>query len=175
LTFTAPDFFFYRASQPFQMQSPSTAHSPLQTADSDPRSQNRTRFELELEFVQSLANPFYLHSLAQQGIFEQPHFIRYLEYLKYWGEKEYARFLQCVIILIQSYGLNLRMLIGIRPKTSYPHALHHLELLQYPQFRAEMKKDDWRDFLNQKQFDHWRTWSVHLILVLYRVISSIWV
>lgn len=41
---------------------------------------------------------------------------------------------------------------------SYPHALHHLDLLQIPQFRAEIGKDEWREYLNQKQFDHWRTW-----------------
>jgi mediator of RNA polymerase II transcription subunit 31 len=75
------------------MQS-SPAHSPPAATDVDPRSQNRARFELELEFVQSLANPFYLHSLAQQGILDQPSFVRYLEYLRYWKEKEYARFLQ---------------------------------------------------------------------------------
>lgn len=44
---------------------------------------------------------------------------------------------------------------------SYPQALHHLELLQQPQFRADMKKDEkFRDLLQQKQFDHWRTWYV---------------
>jgi hypothetical protein len=42
----------------------------------------------------------------------------------------------------------------------YPHALHHLELLQHVQFRSEIAKDDCREFLNQKQFDHWRTWFV---------------
>lgn len=41
---------------------------------------------------------------------------------------------------------------------SYPHALHHLELLQNAQFRSEIGKDEWREYLNQKQFDHWRTW-----------------
>lgn len=73
---------------------------------------NRSRFELELEFVQSLANPYYLHSLAQQNILEQPSFINYLRfvsvrpvrvscliwdprYLQYWKDKEYARFIQC--------------------------------------------------------------------------------
>jgi hypothetical protein len=54
---------------------------------------NRKRFELELEFVQALANPFYLHSLAQQGILYQPAFINYLKYLLYWKEKDYARFI----------------------------------------------------------------------------------
>ena len=42
---------------------------------------------------------------------------------------------------------------------SYPHALHHLDLLQHAQFRSEMKKDEFfREHLHQKQFDHWRTW-----------------
>ncbi|TBU31731.1 SOH1-domain-containing protein [Dichomitus squalens] len=100
----------------------------------DTRSANRARFELELEFVQSLANPFYLHSLAQQGILSQPAFINFLKYLLYWKEKDYARFIL------------------------YPHALHHLELLQHPEFRTEIGKDEWREYLNQKQFDHWRTW-----------------
>lgn len=61
---------------------------------SDPRIINRTRFELELEFVQSLANPFYLQTLGQQRILDDPAFINYLAYLKYWSEKEYARFIQ---------------------------------------------------------------------------------
>ena len=43
---------------------------------------------------------------------------------------------------------------------SYPHALHHLELLQHAEFRSDIMKDEWRECLNQKQFDHWRTWSV---------------
>ncbi|KAI0745396.1 SOH1 family protein [Earliella scabrosa] len=100
----------------------------------DARSANRARFELELEFVQSLANPFYLHSLAQQGILSQPAFVNFLKYLLYWKEKDYARFIL------------------------YPHALHHLELLQHAEFRTEIGKDEWREYLNQKQFDHWRTW-----------------
>ena len=62
----------------------------------DPKAANKARFELELEFVQSLANPFYLHSLAQQGILNQPAFINFLQYLQYWKEKEYARFIQYV-------------------------------------------------------------------------------
>ena len=63
-------------------------------APPDVRAANRARFELELEFVQSLANPFYLHLLAQQGILNQPAFINFLKYLLYWKEKEYAKFLQ---------------------------------------------------------------------------------
>ncbi|KIJ19127.1 hypothetical protein PAXINDRAFT_109664 [Paxillus involutus ATCC 200175] len=112
--------------------SSATIESPSPVLDA--RAANRERFELELEFVQSLANPYYLHSLAQQNILDQPAFVNYLEYLQYWRQKDYARFIH------------------------YPHALHHLELLQHARFRSEMKKDEWREFLNQKQFDHWRTW-----------------
>ncbi|KAF9231399.1 SOH1-domain-containing protein [Melanogaster broomeanus] len=112
--------------------STATIESPSPVLDA--RAANRERFELELEFVQSLANPYYLHSLAQQNILDQPAFVNYLEYLQYWRQKDYARFIH------------------------YPHALHHLELLQHARFRSEIKKDDWREYLNQKQFDHWRTW-----------------
>jgi hypothetical protein len=63
------------------------------TIPDEPKTSNRARFELELEFVQALANPFYLHSLAQQGILSQPAFINFLEYLLYWKEKDYARFI----------------------------------------------------------------------------------
>ncbi|KAH7092714.1 SOH1-domain-containing protein [Auriculariales sp. MPI-PUGE-AT-0066] len=101
-----------------------------------PRALNRERFELELEFVQSLANPYYLQQLAQHGILQQPEFVNYLDYLQYWKQRDYARFIQ------------------------YPHALHHLDLLQKKAFREQIAKDEWRDFLNQKQFDHWRTWRV---------------
>ena len=64
----------------------------------DPRAANRARFELELEFVQSLANPFYLHSLAQQNILNQPAFVNFLKYLLYWKEKDYARFILSVTL-----------------------------------------------------------------------------
>ena len=64
--------------------------------NTDLKTANRARFELELEFVQSLANPFYLHSLAQQGILNQPSFVNFLKYLLYWKEKDYARFILCV-------------------------------------------------------------------------------
>ncbi|KAH8827958.1 SOH1-domain-containing protein [Flagelloscypha sp. PMI_526] len=101
----------------------------------DAREANRARFELELEFVQALANPFYLQSLAAQNILDEPAFINYIKYLQYFKEKDYVRFIH------------------------YPHALHYLELLQHEEFRAMLKKDEaFREFLHQKQFDHWRTW-----------------
>jgi len=100
----------------------------------DVRLVNRRRFELELEFVQALGNPHYLHTLAQQNILDQPAFIEYLKYLTYWKQREYARFLH------------------------YPHALHHLELLQHEAFRQGLKQDRWRDFIVSQQRNYWKTW-----------------
>ncbi|KAI7344411.1 hypothetical protein KC354_g15183 [Hortaea werneckii] len=53
-----------------------------------------SRFELELEFVQALSNPLYVHYLATQKLFEDDDFIRYLDYLQYFREPKYMRFLQ---------------------------------------------------------------------------------
>ena len=48
-------------------------------------------FQVEMEFVQSLANPNYLHFLAQRGFMKDPCFVNYLNYLTYWkvGETLY--------------------------------------------------------------------------------------
>ncbi|XP_013377595.1 PREDICTED: mediator of RNA polymerase II transcription subunit 31 isoform X2 [Chinchilla lanigera] len=55
---------------------------------------NRLRFQLELEFVQCLANPNYLNFLAQRGYFKDKAFVNYLKYLLYWKEPEYAKYLK---------------------------------------------------------------------------------
>ncbi|KAF7396420.1 hypothetical protein HZH66_007282 [Vespula vulgaris] len=56
--------------------------------------QQRLRFQVELEFVQCLANPNYLNFLAQRGYFKDTTFINYLKYLLYWKEPEYAKYLR---------------------------------------------------------------------------------
>jgi mediator of RNA polymerase II transcription subunit 31 len=92
------DFLFgrvLRSKQGFELMDDDEEPSGAPEAtSSDPKAANRARFELELEFVQSLANPFYLHSLAQQNILDQPAFVNFLRYLLYWKEKDYARFIQ---------------------------------------------------------------------------------
>lgn len=60
------------------------------------RQANRELFHTELEFVQGLANPFYLYYLARYGYMEDPAFLNYLNYLAYWKKPEYARFILCV-------------------------------------------------------------------------------
>ncbi|KAI6797594.1 hypothetical protein KC363_g5648 [Hortaea werneckii] len=73
-----------------------------------------SRFELELEFVQALSNPLYVHYLATQKVFEDEAFVRYLAYLQYFRLPQYLRFLQYP-------GPTLRM----------------LDLLQQDQFRRD--------------------------------------
>lgn len=73
-----------------------------------------TRFELELEvpfhlellhkyiyhclpptpqFVQSLANPYYLNHLASQKLLQDHSFLAYLKYLQYFTRPEYTKYL----------------------------------------------------------------------------------
>jgi len=61
------------------------------------------RFQLELEFVQCLANPTYIHYLAQNRYFEDEAFIGYLKYLKYWQRPEYIKY----IMWVRSSSLDL--------------------------------------------------------------------
>ncbi|EFP12464.1 CRE-MDT-31 protein [Caenorhabditis remanei] len=74
----------------------------------------KTRFEVECEFVQALGNPNYLNFLAQRGYFKEEYFVNYLKYLLYWKKPEYARCLK------------------------FPQCLHMLEALQSQQFRDAM-------------------------------------
>lgn len=100
------------------------------------------RFELELEFVQSLASPAYLHFLAtsktEEGdrlLFQDPEFQQFLKYLlKTWSQPEYSRFL------------------------SYPHALYFLELIiSKPAVMKEWTLPEFRNFCHQQQFLAWQT------------------
>lgn len=99
-----------------------------------------TRFELELEvsnslfvisdllchnltvfpqFVQSLANPYYLNYLASQKLLQDSNFVEYLKYLQYFTRPEHARYL------------------------SYPGpTLKALELLQQEKFRQDILSPD---------------------------------
>uniref|UniRef100_A0A3B3I7F8 Mediator of RNA polymerase II transcription subunit 31 n=1 Tax=Oryzias latipes TaxID=8090 RepID=A0A3B3I7F8_ORYLA len=97
--------------------------------------QARHRFQAELEFVQCLANPYYLNFLAQRGFLKERPFINYLKYLLYWKEPEYSKFLK------------------------YPHCLHMLELLQYEHFRKEQVNAQCAKFIDEQQLLHWQHYS----------------
>lgn len=87
------------------------------TGGPETEEQTRLRFQVELEFVQCLANPNYLNCkllfkkytliniveinstvlfsvLAQRGYFKDQAFVNYLKYLLYWKEPDYAKFIK---------------------------------------------------------------------------------
>lgn len=84
-----------------------------------------TRFEVELEFVQSLANIQYVtYLLTQQLLWKDPKFKNYLKYLEYWCEPPYA---QCIV---------------------YPNALFVLKLLNGFMEHAAVNEDGLLDGLD---------------------------
>ncbi|KAF6806119.1 mediator of rna polymerase ii transcription subunit 31 [Colletotrichum sojae] len=92
---------------------------PAPPADNEPVYGGFTRFEIELEFVQALANPLYLNHLATQKLLTRPEFVAYLAYLQYWTRPPYLKYLM------------------------YPGpTLKHLELLQQEQFRQDIISPD---------------------------------
>ncbi|XP_061956923.1 mediator of RNA polymerase II transcription subunit 31-like, partial [Populus nigra] len=94
----------------------------------------RQRFLLELEFVQCLANPTYIHYLAQNRYFEDEAFIGYLKYLQYWQRPEYVKFIM------------------------YPHCLYFLELLQNANFRNAMAHPGNKELAHRQQFFFWKNY-----------------
>ncbi|KAK1969826.1 SOH1-domain-containing protein [Colletotrichum eremochloae] len=92
---------------------------PPPPSENEPVYGGFTRFEIELEFVQSLANPLYLNHLATQKLLTRPDFVAYLAYLQYWSRPPYLKYLM------------------------YPGpTLKHLELLQQEQFRMDIISPD---------------------------------
>ncbi|KAK1274285.1 Mediator of RNA polymerase II transcription subunit 31 [Acorus gramineus] len=94
----------------------------------------RQRFLLELEFIQCLANPTYIHYLAQNRYFEDEAFIGYLKYLQYWQKPEYIKFIM------------------------YPHCLFFLELLQNANFRNAMAHPGSKELAHRQQFYFWKNY-----------------
>ena len=99
------------------------------------------RFELELEFVQALASPAYLHFLATQRsedthgpLLQDPALQEFFRYLRAtWSQPEYVRFLQ------------------------YPHCLYFLDLLiEKPAVAKEWTQTAFRNFCHQQQFLAWQ-------------------
>ncbi|KAF8044376.1 hypothetical protein BT93_A2386 [Corymbia citriodora subsp. variegata] len=99
-----------------------------------PEYDGRRRFLLELEFVQCLANPTYIHYLAQNRYFEDEAFIGYLKYLQYWQRPEYMKFIM------------------------YPHCLFFLELLQNANFRNAMAHPGNKELAHRQQFFFWKNY-----------------
>eukprot|EP00455_Lapot_gusevi_P007962 TRINITY_DN13421_c0_g1_i1.p1 TRINITY_DN13421_c0_g1~~TRINITY_DN13421_c0_g1_i1.p1 ORF type:complete len:165 (-),score=10.26 TRINITY_DN13421_c0_g1_i1:60-509(-) len=96
------------------------------------KSEPTNRFLIELEFVELLANPHYLHHLAQKRYFEDKNFLNYIDYLQYWRSPEYVLHL------------------------SHVQCLHFLELLQRPEFREKLLDINYINMIHNNQFWHWR-------------------
>lgn len=97
------------------------------------------RFELELEFLQCLSSPAYLHHLATTGSLNDPQFLDFLRYLQYWKKPEYVRYI------------------------IYPNSLYFLDLLiSNERFRTELVNVPFRNFIHEQQFYSWQHRSSHL-------------
>lgn len=121
---------------------PSPSHHDIET------DKQRTRFQVELEFVQCLGNPNYLHFLAQRGYFKDPTFVNYLKYLKYWSTHPYVKFLK------------------------YPVCLHFLELLQHESFRKEIVNGQCAKFLDDQTILHWQHYNRKRIKLLDTAVAA---
>ncbi|KAG5418819.1 SOH1 [Candida metapsilosis] len=91
-----------------------------------------SRWEVELEFVQSLSNIPYLSYLAQNNYLQDRCFINYLKYLQYWNEPEYSQYLV------------------------YPNCLHILSLLQSEQFRRDIVNPEIMNVLMNDMVKRWQ-------------------
>lgn len=91
-----------------------------------------TRWEVELEFVQSLANIQYVNFLAQNDYLSDSSFIAYLKYLNYWKLPKYAKYLV------------------------YPNCLHILTLLQNEEFRKNIINPELMNTLMNDMVKKWQ-------------------
>lgn len=92
-----------------------------------------TRWEVELEFVQSLANIQYVNWLAQNDYLSDPAFINYLKYLNYWKDAKYAKYVV------------------------YPNCLHILTLLQSEEFRKSIVNPQLINSLMNDMVKRWQS------------------
>ena len=82
------------------------------------------RFMQDLEFVQCLANPFYLKYLSINGYFDDERFVNYLNYLLYFKKAEYMKYI------------------------TFERCIIFLELLQFKEFRQKIKENGYEINLN---------------------------
>jgi len=98
---------------------------------------NDKRFIKELEFVQSLANPYYLCFLAQHGYFKNPSFKRYISYLSYFEKPEYLKYIK------------------------YPQCLQFRRLLENPIFCNYISQDQNMDHVYRIQDKFWYSYNLN--------------
>ena len=89
------------------------------------------RFVAELEFVQCLSDPDYVHWLARDRYFEDDSFCSFLHYLDYWKRPEYVKYIQ------------------------YPYCLSMLDLLKDPAVQKELIKPTYAAFIRNQLLLQW--------------------
>ena len=89
------------------------------------------RFMQDLEFVQCLANPYYLKYLSKMGYLDDEKFINYLKYLLYFKKAEYMKYI------------------------TYERCILFLDLLQFKEFREKLKDNSYELHLNNFILNDW--------------------
>jgi len=119
--------------------------------------------------TQALANPNYLNWLAQNRYFEDVAFLHYLAYLRYFERSEYAKYIKCALLYFSMYPSCTRdqtrtprscmrsvCQAAAEPQPlRFPHCLHFLELVQQPEFRARVARQDFATAVSWQQFYFW--------------------
>ncbi|KAL3789995.1 hypothetical protein ACHAWO_002049 [Cyclotella atomus] len=148
----------------------STTPSNGGTSTAQPLPANR--FDLELEFIQSLASPAYLHYLATTGILYQSSFLDFLRYLRYWKQPEYAKYLvypNCLYFLDllvpddgnddnQEGGANNTAIVDENGNGEKNHNIvsKAKKVDKGEAFRREMAQVQFRNFVHEQQFYSWQ-------------------
>ncbi|CDR96490.1 SOH1 family protein, putative [Babesia bigemina] len=113
------------------IDSPTTPQDVKTSAMIAAENDDQLRFEAELEFVQCLANPHYLHYLAKAGYFEDQRFRAYIVYLQYFRRPEYVKFIK------------------------YPYCIRILELLLEDSFVRSLSNKQAIEAIEQQLSAHW--------------------
>ena len=96
------------------------------------------RFMQDLEFVQCLANPFYLKYLSNMGYFDDDNFVNYLKYLLYFKKAEYLKYI------------------------TFERCIMFLELLQYKEFRQKFKENGYENRLDFFLYNEWKERALNI-------------
>ncbi|SIO73573.1 mediator complex subunit 31, putative [Babesia microti strain RI] len=93
--------------------------------------ESKLRLESEIEFLQSLTDPRYLHYLSKEGYFLQNEFLNYLKYLRYLLKEPYIKHLR------------------------FPTSIAILNILEDEDFRMSMLKESCVQALCDQLDYHW--------------------
>eukprot|EP01028_Stygiella_incarcerata_P003223 TRINITY_DN1626_c0_g1_i1.p1 TRINITY_DN1626_c0_g1~~TRINITY_DN1626_c0_g1_i1.p1 ORF type:complete len:204 (-),score=73.68 TRINITY_DN1626_c0_g1_i1:76-687(-) len=102
----------------------------------------KTRFQLDLEFVECLAQPYYLHHLYINGYFDRPQFRNYLKYLGYFHKPEYAKHVLWPQALFFLSQLENDSFCERLAEDSFILTLHRIAIVQWRSWRAFLEQDE---------------------------------